>query len=1374
MKNKFKYSFLFVLFIQTVFLFGQSLSPNTTGSFVYTPTGPLSSKPITVYYRIPAGDITTMPILFAFHGDERNALDYRDYWISMANANGFMVFAPEFKLADYSAGDGYQMGNVFVDGDNPSLATLNPTNEWTFSVVDPLFETIKTQVSGTQLTYDAWGHSGGAQFLQRFGFYLPNNKMKTAICSNAGWYTVPESAINYPYGLNKSQLLTSNITTAFSKKLIVHLGLDDTDPNSSGLRHNTTVDNQQGLNRLDRGRYFFNTSQSYSQTLNVPFNWQREEVVGVGHDAQLMAANALKFLFKTNANNINSSILDGGFENQTTGYLAGGTGGVLVLSTSSWTTNTTGGNIVRVVNASGGRTGPKCVTFGVTSGNINAKNYYSPQLPGAFLANTKYQIQFFYKTASSGVGSTTSASTTVNLYVDNSAANPAGNIQSVPANLGTAVVGPWTKKTYEITTNATTPSTNGLVGLSITPPNPNTGYSVDFDDYVVYQGELDTTVPSSPGAITATGATGGANVSWAAATSVDGGGYVVVRYTTTTPSASNDPTQNGIYAKGNTIGAGVVRYIGTGTSFSDTGLSPGVDYYYKVYTVDKAFNYSDESVSTAVQSLATTYFYNGTGLLTDLASWGLNPDGKGTAPTDFTLADQVFEIRNATAVALDGAWVVGTTPANGTKVRLGNSTQPAIILTLNSTGSIGPPSTGNFDVMVPVSGNHTVIYKGTTLISFGNIFDTNLEVIYDGVTVSTTSTKNFGTVTIKNGADVSFSAAVTIKNLAIETGSNGTFTLLPIITNITVNGTLITPTTATSYITIPDGGSVIINGTVRVPKLTGFVSSGVTPSSAGGDIQFIGTENLTLGSNSTVEYLRDATSNQNITARTDYKNLTLSGTVPKTISGITTVAGVLTINTGTALNVTSPNLSVTGAIANSGTMTLANNSNLIQGGITNTNTGNITVNRNSNALSRLDYTIWSSPVTNTNQFLKTFSPLTLDTRFYNYNEGTNLYNAITTPSGTPFATTTGYLIRMPDNAVTAPEIQALAVVFTGVPNNGDITKAVTYNGALFGYNMLGNPYPSTLDANAFIAANTTNIESSLYFWRKTNGASGSAYAVYNPLGSTAASPSSSLPNGAIQVGQGFLVKAKSAANITFTNAMRLGTISTQFFKTKQVVQKDRLWLNMTNTKDAFSQALVGYVADASQGVDIYDGKYFNDSPIALTSNINNEEYTIQGRPSFDPSDVVALNFKTDTAGDYTIALDHFDGLFAAGQDVYLKDNTTGTETDLKASAYTFAAAAGTDNARFSLKYQKTLKVNASAFNENSVRVYKNNATLYVNSGTVAISNIKVYDLLGRMIAEQKNVKATAAVINNLKTVHQVLIVKITGEDNNVVTKKVVN
>ena len=484
---------------------------------------------------------------------------------------------------------------------------------------------------------------------------------------------------------------------------------------------------------------------------------------------------------------------------------------------------------------------------------------------------------------------------------------------------------------------------------------------------------------------------------------------------------------------------------------------------------------------------------------------------------------------------------------------------------------------------------------------------------------------------------------------------------------------------------------------------------------------------------------------------------------------LTVNSGILTVNSGTNLTVLDNLINNASATA----VVLENNANLIQGSDTtvNTNTGAITVKRNSNPLRRLDYTIWSSPVAEQN--ILAFSPETLSNRFYNYNETTNLFN-VTTPLTIPFAIATGYLIRMPNDHPTTPTVWNGS--FTGVPNNGTINKPITYYGsAPFGYNMVGNPYPSTINAQAFITANTANIESSLYFWRKINGVTGSsAYAVYNSLGATAtATPSSAPPNGTIQVGQGFFVKAKSNSIISFTNAMRVANNDNQFFRTNEV-QKDRIWLNLTNASGVFSQTLIGYLEEGSQGVDSYDAKYINDSPIALTSIINNEEYTIQSRSTFHPDDVVALNFKTDVVGNYTITLDHFDGLFTGEQSIYLKDNITGNETDLKAGSYTFSASAGIYNTRFSMKYQRTLNEDAPEFNENNVRVYLKNETLYVNSGTSVIMNIEVYDIQGRLIAQQKSVKATTASIHNLKASNQVLIVKVIDENSKVVIKKTVN
>ncbi len=273
-----------------------TLSPNTTGSFIFDPQAPLNRPPVEVFYHIPDGDITTMPILMVFHGADRNGGPHRDFWIDMANANDFIVIAPEYSTANYPGlGDNYLMSNIFDDGDNPSPETFNDENEWTFSTLDPLFDYVKVVASNTRDTYSAWGHSGGAQFLHRFVTYLPNSNLDIAVCSNAGWYTVPETGVSFPYGIDNGQLPTGNLTTAFSRKLIVHIGQNDNDPNSAGLRHNAVVDAQQGIHRLERAQYYFNTSQATATNMAVTFNWEKHEVTDVGHNPQLMANDALQF-----------------------------------------------------------------------------------------------------------------------------------------------------------------------------------------------------------------------------------------------------------------------------------------------------------------------------------------------------------------------------------------------------------------------------------------------------------------------------------------------------------------------------------------------------------------------------------------------------------------------------------------------------------------------------------------------------------------------------------------------------------------------------------------------------------------------------------------------------------------------------------------------------------------------------------------------------------------------------------------------------------------------------------------------------------------------------------------------------------------------
>lgn len=274
---------------QTVLLSG-------TGNIMYSGYAPLANRPINIYYHIPEKANETSPILIVFHGAGRDALESRDAMIELSNTKRVVLLVPEFSDEYYPGSNRYNLLNIFTNGDNPSAATMNPKDIWTSSIIEPMFSFMKQKIGSTASSFDIFGHSAGAQVAHKYLFLAESEHLNRVVSASAGWYTLPDIAIDYPYGLKETGKTESDIASYFGKKMYVIVGANDIDPNSYNLRHTTEAD-AQGNNRVERAQYFYSYAQLKSQQLSVPLAWQYKSIPDAGHDFNLTSAAAMNILY---------------------------------------------------------------------------------------------------------------------------------------------------------------------------------------------------------------------------------------------------------------------------------------------------------------------------------------------------------------------------------------------------------------------------------------------------------------------------------------------------------------------------------------------------------------------------------------------------------------------------------------------------------------------------------------------------------------------------------------------------------------------------------------------------------------------------------------------------------------------------------------------------------------------------------------------------------------------------------------------------------------------------------------------------------------------------------------------------------------------
>jgi hypothetical protein len=836
-------------------------------------------------------------------------------------------------------------------------------------------------------------------------------------------------------------------------------------------------------------------------------------------------------------------------------------------------------------------------------------------------------------------------------------------------------------------------------------------------------------------------------------------------------------------------GTGAGTYIGTITvkNANSCTSSAGVNFNVVVNPLPTITLGTVVPVCTSASAQNTTLAYTGTTNIPTTYSivWNASPTNSFAPITNTALTGSPITI------TVPAGTIAGTYTGTVT-VRNANTCTSSLGVNFNVV--VNPLPSITLGTVTPVctsaaTQNTTLAYTGTTNIptTYSIVWNTSPANSFATV-INSALTGSPITIAVPAGTSAgTYTGTITVQNANTCTSSPGVnFNVLvnplpsaPVIGTIT-HPTCLIPTGSISLSGLPAGGTL-----TRYPGAIAEPYSGTAVTILGLSANTYtftannGTCTSLLSSNAVVPGLVTniyTTSWSNGTPTLD-QNILFAGDFVTAGGGAGNINGCsCTVNPGVTVTVQFlDTLTLVNALTNNGgTVNFQNNSSFLQN--TNAvNTGNISYKRTSPQITLTDFVYWSTPVSP--QRLIDVSPLSSSDKFYGYNGITWVPNNPTSN----MIVGKGYIIRAPNNYSNTVKTDYTAS-FVGVPNNGDLFgETVTGDGKFY---LVGNPYPSALEANAFITANTF-LDGTLYFWTHNTpvvltGAyryNADDYASYNLTGGVGIGQSAltgtpqnnnRTPNGKIAAGQSFFVSANSAGTIAFTNAMRSGGVNnSHFFKSANtsnaITEKHRVWLNMTNDGGAFKQTLVGYVEGASNNDESgYDGKTFDGNRYLDFYSINNDNrYVIQGRAlPFNETDTVELGYRSTITGDFTISIDHADGDLI-NHPIYLEDKITNTIHDLQASSYTFSTSTGTFTDRFVLRYtNKTLGIGDFEQDSENVVITVQNKVITITSDAEKIDTVYIYDLSGKIIYKETNLSDNIVRIDNLKVQNQVLLVKV--------------
>lgn len=347
------------------------------------------------------------------------------------------------------------------------------------------------------------------------------------------------------------------------------------------------------------------------------------------------------------------------------------------------------------------------------------------------------------------------------------------------------------------------------------------------------------------------------------------------------------------------------------------------------------------------------------------------------------------------------------------------------------------------------------------------------------------------------------------------------------------------------------------------------------------------------------------------------------------------------------------------------------------------------------------------------------------------------------------------------------------VSYTGTINTSNVSKPLTRT--LYGWNALGNPYTSSINAtetahatNNLITANSASFDpgfAALYVW----DAATNSYVTINNAGT------GSLVQNYIQAGQGFFIRAKdnSGLNFSITEAMQTHQPTTPLKSGETVWPNILLQAEGSNKK---SSTIIAFNQNMTTGLDItYDaGMLKADKNFALYSRLvddNGVDFAIQALPENYDKLVIPMGIDVPAGTEVSFTAQAWN--LPADAAVYLEDRAakTITQLDVANAKYTVTITDKTKGTGNFFLHTNSATTAVNQF-ENNLKVYTSDRAIYISGNIETTDVVAVYSIVGKLQYKKAAEKTGLLRIETSNMPAGIYMVNIAGKSGQV-TKKVV-